>query len=404
MTKSQDNGRLWIVSELYYPEDTSTGYFLTRLAEHLAQTNPTSAICAQPSYSKRGLVAPRREVHNGVDIHRFRGTSFSKDNLLGRLINVLVINLAVLFYCLRLLRRGDRALVVTNPPFLPFVVAPVCWLKGVKCVLRVEDVYPDALIAAGFTTPQSVLVAVWRRIAAYFYNRFDHIIVLGRDMRDIIVERASVPVNIICNWADSKDVLPLSREQNPIVNDAGLRDSFIVQYSGNMGRTHDLESLVESAKYMRDEKHIHFLFSGWGAKRAWLEKAAVNVPNMTVLPHQPRERLPFLLTAGDVSVISMMPGMSGISVPSRLYNVLAAGRPIIAVVDETSEIARVVSEEQIGWVVAPGDVPALLNAIRQASQAGALLTQMGERARAVAEEKYCFAVSAQGYDKLFATL
>jgi colanic acid biosynthesis glycosyl transferase WcaI len=401
---STNVNRVWFVSELFYPEETSTGYFLTRLAEHLAGSFPTSAICAQPSYSKRGIVAPSREKHRGVDIHRFRGTTFRKDNLIGRVINILTINVAVFFYCLRLFKRGDRVLVVTNPPLLPFVVAPVCWLKGAKCVLRVEDVYPDALVASGFAKPGSLLVRLWNAVARWFYNRFDHIIVLGRDMENVIAERASTPVQIICNWADNQDVKPLTRQQNPIVCETGLANCFVVQYAGNMGRTHDMEILIAAAKLLNNETDIHFLLSGWGAKRAWLENASTECPNVTVLPHQPRERLPYLLTACDVSVISLMPGMSGISVPSRLYNVLAAGRPVIAIVDEDSEIARVIREEHVGWVVKPRDVEGFALAVREASQQGSKLVQMGERARTVAEQKYSFAASAQDYVELFATL
>jgi colanic acid biosynthesis glycosyl transferase WcaI len=143
--------RLWVVSELYYPEETSTGHFLTHIAEGLAAHYPVSALCSQPTYSKRGSRAPRREVRHGVEIHRGLGTTFDKDVLPGKLANALTISLSLFLTALRRFRRGDVALVVTNPPFLPFLTRLACALRGARCVLLIHDVYPETLIAAGWT-------------------------------------------------------------------------------------------------------------------------------------------------------------------------------------------------------------------------------------------------------------
>ena len=275
-------------------------------------------------------------------------------------------------------------LVVTNPPTLPFFIAPVCWLRGAKCILRIEDVYPDALVAAGFARPKSVLVSLWSRLAAKFYSHFDCIVVLGRDMYELIAERTPVPMKVIRYWADSHDIVPIRHEHNPIMQEFNLLGQFIIQYAGNMGRTHDMRTLTEAAALLSDNKNVRFLFAGWGKKRAWLQERTKDMPNVLLLPNQPRSRSRYLLTACDLAVISLVSGMSGISVPCRLYNMLASGRPVLAVADEGSEIARIVREEQVGWVIQPGDAAGFANAVREAYANPALLAEMGVRARAAA--------------------
>jgi len=157
-----------------------------------------------------------------------------------------------------------------------------------------------------------------------------------------------------------------------------------------MGRTHGLECIVEAACRTADRGDVHFLFIGWGAKRRWLEESirARGLQNVTVLPYLPREELAISLNACDLAVISFVPGMIGSSVPGRMYNIMAAGKPIVAVAEPESELALVVKEEGIGWVVPPGDSARLVEAILEAKASSSLIAEMGARARALVETKY----------------
>lgn len=398
--------KLKIVSELYYPEQTSTGYFLTGIAESLATSRPVNVVSVQPTYSSRGVMAPTRERRHGVDIVRSKATSFNKDRVLGKMLNWLTVSVSIFCHLLRTLERGEYVLVVTNPPLLPFLTALACRARGARYLLLIHDVYPEVLIATGKLRPDSLLAVIGRSLTGWLYRSSEHIIVLGRDMERVVVGRlvgkGAPPISLIPNWGDVDRVCPTPREENALLDRLGLVDRFVVQYSGNMGRTHGLETIVAAAARLKERAEIHFLFCGSGAKKPWLESAVSSaaLKNVTIQPSQPMAQLCDLLNGCDVAIISFMPGMAGISVPSRLYNVLAAGKPVIAVADADSELALVVIEEGVGWVVPPEDAERLAQTILVAQQSRALLRSMGDKARRVAEEKYSQARVLSSYGSL----
>jgi glycosyltransferase involved in cell wall biosynthesis len=403
---SADPGTVWIVSELYYPEETSTGYFLTVLAERLAGHFPVRVLCSQPTYSSRGAVAPRREIRHGVRIRRCRGTRLDKDVLPFRVVNLLSISLSIFAGALAGFRRGDRVIVVTNPPLLPPLVLLAARLRGARTVLLIHDVYPEVLVAAGFAAPRSMLVRALGGMARRVYAAADRIVCIGRDMRALVAARVpaaqSAKLRVIPNWGDVEAVHPSEPAANPLRARLGLGDRFVVQFMGNMGRTHGIEGLVEAATRLRERTDIHFLFVGWGGRRGWLERTVAErgLGNVTVLGPCPRDELGDYLGAGDLAAIAFLPGMAGVSVPSRMYNVLAAGRPILAVADDESELARVVREERVGWVVPPGNADSLVTTIVAAAENPAERRAMGTRARAAAEVRYSAAHAERAYRDL----
>lgn len=364
---------LWIVSELYYPEQTSTGYFLTEIAEGLADTFDVRVICGKPSYSERGMAVARTEQRHGTVIHRMRATHFNKDRLVLRAVNALTLAVAATVFALLRLRRGDRMLIVTNPPTLPPLLALVGRLRGVRSYLLVHDVYPEVLAATGMMAPGGT---AWR-MAAAFFNRtlgwFDRIVVLGRDMqtlidRKIAAGRGRATTAIIPNWGDVEEIRPIARADNPFAIDHGLLDRFVVQFSGNIGRTHDVELLLGIARRLEDLPHVVFLFVGYGGQAGTV--AAHGGANLRYLPRQPRDRLNAMLACSDATVIAFKPAMSGVSVPSRMYNVMAAGVPIIAIADADAELSRTVIENDAGWQLASGDADGLEALIRRLAGPG----------------------------------
>jgi len=386
--------RLWVVSELYHPELTSTGYFLTGLAEGMAASRVVRVICSQPTYAARGTRAATTEVRNGVHIERCVGTRFDKDRLALRLINLVTISVSIGWLVFRRVRRGDVVLVVTNPPSLPFVVYPAAHLRGARVVLRIEDVYPEVLIAAGMSKPSSLLVRLVGAATRMLYRRMERIVVLGRDMSILVGaklgERANRMVRIP-NWGDIDSVSPLPRVSNAVLARIGASDKFVVQYMGNMGRTHGVDTLAAAALRLRGVPGLHFLFIGWGARKAALEAMVSDerLTHVSVLPACSQEELSMHVNAADLVVIAFQEGMAGVSVPSRMYNVMAAGKPILAVAESHSELACAVLEERIGWVVTPNDVDALATAIMHAAaMLQDELLAMGARAREAAVSRY----------------
>lgn len=387
--------RVWIVSELYYPEETSTGYFLTGIAEGLAKRFRVGVLCSQPTYSRRGLRAPNNEFHNGVRIHRCWSTRFNKDILSLRFVNMLSITLMIFLNGVLRFRSADFVIVVTNPPILPFAVLLASSLRRSQRCLLIHDVYPEVLVGSGIIKRDSALVGSIGWLMQQLYKRMARIIVLGRDMHALVKEKldgVAQRIQLIPNWADADFVRPCSRFDNPLLAGLGLANKFVIQFSGNIGRTHGIEQLLACAEQLRNEPGIHFLFIGFGGKKLWLQERAkdLNLSNVTIMDYRPRTELSVSLTACDVAIISFVPGMAGVSVPSRMYNVMAAGKPIIAVADGDSELALVVKEEDIGWVIEPGDIAALKIAILEAKTNSDRLAAMGRRARRAAETKYSF--------------
>jgi glycosyltransferase involved in cell wall biosynthesis len=396
---------IWVISELYYPEETSTGYILTKIAEGMNRYYTVDVLCSQPTYSGRGVHAPAREQRNGVNIWRCWSTTLHKDVLIFRLINFITISLSIFFSAWLKIGKQDVVLVVTNPPLLPFLISFVCRLRGAKCMLLVHDVYPEVLGAAGMVRESSVLDRVVDWFTRQLYQSVSRIIVLGRDMAGIVdhkLTETALKGVIIPNWADVDLVSPCSRQENILLSELGLTTQFVIQYAGNMGRTHGLEYLGEAAQRLAHIQDIHFLFIGSGAKKKWLEESihSRGIRNVTIIGNRKRAEQPVFLNACDIAIISYVPGMAGISVPSRMYNIKAAGKPIIAVADETSELALVVNEEQIGWVVPPGDVDHIITVILEAQANPDRLAEMGRRARQAAETKYSFERIIEAYHSL----
>jgi glycosyltransferase involved in cell wall biosynthesis len=401
--------KLWIVSELFYPEQTSTGYFLTRIAEGLAKTYEVHAICGQPSYSERGTVAPRREIYKGMTISRVLASHFNKDRISYRVINVVTLSLSVVFFMLWHFRKGDRMLIVTNPPTLPPFAALICRFKGVKSYLLVHDVYPEILSAAGFLKTKSLFYKLLRSVMRKTFCSYDRIITLGRDMQQLISIKTDLSVqkiDIIPNWGDIDEVVPVQREANAFAIEHGLTEQCIIQFSGNIGRTHDIESIIEAAIRLQHRSDILFLFVGYGGKTRIIDDSVAfgKSSNIKFLPRQPRELLGPMLACSDATIIAFEKAMKGISVPSRMYNVMSAGTPIIAMAEADSELAMVVGEIKAGWVVSQGDVEQLVQTITHIADTKneAKHSALGQNGRNAVMQSYTLDHILQQYHKILA--
>jgi colanic acid biosynthesis glycosyl transferase WcaI len=385
--------RLWIVSELYYPEESATGYYVTHIAEGLAASFPVSVLCSQPTYASRGVKAPWREHRNGVNVRRCWSTTFSKDKLLSRFANVITICVSLFVAALRASRAGDVFLVTTNPPLLPAFISLAAKLRRARCVMLTHDVYPDVLASIGVLRKESFAYRAVSSVGSKIFRSMDMVFVLGRDMEVLVrghLGASAVPVQVITNWADTESIVPLPRMTNPLLRDLGLADKFVILYSGNMGRTHSVETIVEAARRLRRHSDIFFLLIGWGAKEGWLKNTVVQeqLDNILVMLPRPRHEIPISLNACDLAIISFVSSMAGISVPSRMYNIMSAGKPLLAATDESSELAMLINEEGAGITVSPEDPQGLAEAILALRADRRVLNEMGRLARRAAECKY----------------
>ncbi len=400
---SNRESRLWVFSEVYYPEETGTGYYITKIAEHLSKTRKVGAICVQPSYSRYGDRAPQYEIHNGVEIFRCQSIIPKNRSLPARLIKVASITLSLSWNAAFRLRRGDSILVVTNPPTLPTLAALLSVFYRTPYFLLINDMYPEVLVACGLMKESSLAYKVLRRVSRFVLRRAHRIITVGRDMQ----QKASLSrsrgaaegIVVIPQWSDSGQICPSPRNENVLLRELGLTHKFIVEYAGNMGHPHGVETLAEVIKTLRSDPDIHFLILGSGIKRQLLDDLVTSgAQNLTLLHELPRKDQQTFLNACDVSIMALVPGMLGLGVPSRTYNLMAAGKPVIALVSEDSETAKVVREEGIGWVVAPGDVNKAVEAVLSAKENREQLLEMGMRGRQAAERKYSPETTLRQFD------
>lgn len=267
--------RLWVVSELYYPEETSTGYYLTKIAEGLAGDFEVKVLCGQPNYFKRGVKAPWRETHKGVDIRRCAGTTLNKDVIAFRVVNMITLGLSAFFKALVNFRKNDIVLVVTTPPSMPFILAVASILKRAKYIPLIHDNYPELAIAAKKLRPNSIISRITRSINKWLFSCARKIIVVGRDMRILVSEKVknkSIPIAVIPNWAETEVLEPRPREENVLLKELGLTERFVILYAGNMGHPNDMESVVDCVDKLKDDERFHFLFLGAGAKESGWNK------------------------------------------------------------------------------------------------------------------------------------
>jgi colanic acid biosynthesis glycosyl transferase WcaI len=400
-TKTQDQN-LWIVTELYYPEETSTGYYLTRVAEGLAVDFRVKVLCGQPNYSGRGIRAPKREIHNEVEIFRAFGTTLDKNVILYRLINMLTLSFSVFWKALLQFQKEDKILVVTTPPSLPFITALACLLRGGSYVLLIHDNYPEILIAVGKTKENSWLVKVMDFFNRWLYKYAAKVIVVGRDMEKLVekkTEGLDIPIDYIPNWAELEQVRPEPRGENILLKELNLENKFVFLYAGNMGHPNDLESIVRCAEHLKADEKFHFVFLGAGVKRKWLEREVLEkeLANVTLLAPRPRSEQNVFLNACDVAIVSLVKKMRGVSMPSRTYNILAVGKPILALAEEDSEVAKVVLEDKVGWIVPPDEPEKLLEAIIKIYDEREKIKDMEKASRKSALEKYSLAAAIINY-------
>lgn len=387
-TESKERHRIWTLSELYYPEETSTGYYMTKITETLTSKFNTFAICSQPTYLSRGIKAPRNEIHNGVNILRVPSTTFNRNNTFLKFINMLTFSISTLIIGILKIRKNDIIFVVTNPPSLPFIAMIICKIKGANYVLRIDDVYPEILVVAKKLNKDSFINFIFNYLNRVLYINALSIIVLGRDMKDLVIKKENSTkekIKIITNWGETDNIVPNSTLGDKFREELGLKNKFVLLWAGNMGIPHGIEDIFHAAKKLKMIKEIHFLFIGHGIKKDWLvsQVETNNMKNFTFLNPMPRSDQEKFLNGCDVVLSSLIPGMEGVSVPSRIYNVFSAGKPILGIGDRNTELAHVINEYNLGWNALPNDVKSVVKIIKKAASEKGKLIEMGTRARMI---------------------
>lgn len=405
---------LLVLCQLFYPELISTGQTLTELCEELVDMGvDVEVICASPTILDQKTKIPTYLEHCGIRIKRVWGTRFSKSNLIGRVINQVTYALSVFFHLL--FDTSKRPiLVLTNPPFLAFFCALLRQVGiGKPYIYLIFDVYPDTAINLGVIKGNSFLAKIWDWVNKFTFEHGSTIVVIGRCMKDVIESKMKKygighnnKIRMIHVWSDDKLIQPISKQRNPFIEKWGLKNKFVVSYSGNMGRFHDMETIMESVKLLKDYKDIVFLFIGEGHKKKWVIDFADKwqLTNCQFHTYVAKSELGFSLSCANVGIVSLLEGQEGLSVPSKTYGLMAAGVPVIAAMSSASEIARVLLEEDCGVVINPRDASGLANAILNFYNNRQRLAIMGKNAKRAIDSKYNLVLAAKAYYDLISNI
>jgi glycosyltransferase involved in cell wall biosynthesis len=372
-------GKILVVSQHYPPDPTTTATYIGGIARALAADCRVVVLSGSPKSASGDAANPQ--------VIEVAGAAAPKDALARRAIAISWLAIRMFVATLRRARREDVVFCVTTPFTLPYGVMLAAGLRGAATVLLIYDLYPEALQAAGLAKPSSLTARLIRRANAMLFRRLDAIITIGRDVAPLLLAYGGVArekIHFIPNWT----LLPAAYRAVTADNRfrAGGQNQLVVGLSGNLGLTHHPRTVFEAARLLRNNADIHFLLSGWGI--GWNElnelQAKEQLGNVTLLPPVPQPDLIEFLSAADVWVIPYRRNIAGVSIPSRLYNLLAIGRAIIVAAEPNAEAALVIGEEEIGWVVPPEEPAALAQAIARAAHDCADVADKGRRAAAAA--------------------
>ena len=333
---------------------------------------------------------------------------FGRHGLPGRAFDYLTFYLNALWRLWRTLSRGDIVVTLTDPPLICIPAAIVAFLRGARLVIWHQDLFPEIACALGVKGLRGRFAEILLKLRNIPVRHAAANVVLSRNMAQRLIDQGNSVDNIriIPNWSDGSTVYPTAPERNSLRAAWGLNEHFVVGYSGNMGRVHEFATLLDAAEQLREEPQIRFLFIGAGYQRAWIEKEAEKrgLGNIMFQPYQPRERLVDSLGVPDIHVISLRPEIEGLVFPSKLYGVLAAGRPPLFIGAELGDVAQIVRTERCGLVFGTGDAQGVAKGILQLQGDPELKHAMGQRARALFERHYDIETALLNWCQVFTPL
>jgi colanic acid biosynthesis glycosyl transferase WcaI len=393
----QKSGKVVVVSQHYPPDPSTTAAIMAAIGEYVAREADVLVLSGTAGSAAKAVGGKPQVVEVGNWMP-------GKAALLKRALAELLFTIRMFAALLAKLRRGDVALTVPAPFMLPYAFAAAAKLKGARSVLIMHDLYPDVLIMAGLLKPDSLPASAMRGLNALMFRMLDAVVVIGRDTEKLLLRyggMTSDKIRFIPNWATLARGVRAVDPDNPYRRPLSAR--FVVGLSGNLGFTHDPVIVFEAARLLRDDEDVHFLLSGWGVGFDQLRQmqAEAKLSNVTLVDRVEDDQLETFLSAADVWIIPYRRNVAGVSVPSRFYNLLAIGRPVILVSEADAEAALTVTEHDVGWVVEPGRTDELAKTISRA--AGAEDPQRAERAAEIAG-RFDFEVAMTGYCSLIREL
>lgn len=399
--------RLLVINQYYAPDLASSGQLLAELCEALAQSGmEVHAVASQPSYTTGAEPAPAFEVLNGVNVHRVSvGGSVGREHMRTRVTGYakFMFNAWRKANSLAQAQKPDVVLTFSNPPTVGLIGARVSRKFNARYVYVLYDIHPDVAIAMGFARLPAPAIWAWHRMNQYILRRADTVVVPGQAMVDTLVENKGVPrdrVQVIPNWA-RPEIAPAEQSQS-LRRELGVGEGeLMLLYAGNIGILQQLDPILDAAGELRNEG-VKFVFLGDGARREELTRRAERegMTNVSFLGFQPEDRFTKILSSADACLVTLQPGMDRLSAPSRAYTFLSAGRPLVAMMPSDADLAKMISETDVGWNVLDGHELAEL--AREMKENLPEIEKRGVNARALYDERFTKSRVSQEYINLIA--
>ncbi len=390
---------LWIISELFPPDETSTAFILGEIANVMSEKYDVKVLCGPKVYDKRKKTDPRNKfaLNSQVSVTHVQGVDLDKNTFWGKAIRFIVISKQLYYLAKKSITQGDKVLIVTNPAPVVALVSRLKKKQNFELNILVHDVFPENTVPAGLRLPKFVYEFLKRHFDRA-YGRADQLIALGRDMKQVLEKKIAhfehhPKVTIIENWADLDIVSPVETTRDT--------QKIALLYAGNIGRVQGLQAFLDC--FMNaNNKEVEFHLWGTGAEENNLKFLVEKNDLQNVLFHGGylRSKQQEVLNDCNLALVTLSEGMFGLGVPSKSYNIMAAGKAILYIGDANSEIGLLVKEKQIGFVFEPGDRVGVTNFLASLSDDMIpVIKQMGIRAREVAEKEYAKGIILDKFSK-----
>ncbi|WP_341876741.1 glycosyltransferase family 4 protein [Defluviitalea saccharophila] len=405
--------KILMVLNYFYPEYASTGQLMTELCREIQNEFHITVIAAMPSYTAE----KQTEVYNKIQYDQYENiriirvpvTKIDKTNKKSRLKYIFSYFINALKVILKE-EKYDIIFTISQPPILGGWLGTLGkLLKRNKLIYCIEDFNPEQIEAVGYSK-KKWLTELARYLDNLTCKYADQIIVVGRDMKSTLLKRISAineeKISVINNWINEEEVYPLTKDHFKVqefINRHNLSNKFIIMYSGNIGLYYDLENIIKVIEKFKTYQDMQFVFIGEGAKKQELIQYVEThrMENVLFLPYQPKEDIIYSLNAADLHLVTNQKGIKGVSVPSKIYGVMAVGKTILGILEKDSEAEILIRESQCGIVVDPQDYKSIEESIRNLYNHREQLESIGVRGRKYLEEHLKMKDSIDMYRKLF---
>lgn len=385
--------KLIFINRFFHPDHSATSQMLTDLAFFMAECgHDVQVITSRLLYDNPSTVLPTGEKIKGVSIHRVWTSRFGRNFLPGRALDYLTFYSSTAWRLLQLVKKGDLVIAKTDPPMISVLASWISHWRGATLVNWLQDLFPEVAIKLGVRGFSGFFGKWLSDISDLSLQRAGMNIVIGERMKASLLNK-DIPCNrvkVIHNWADGAVIRPLEQDHNPLRKEWHLENKFIVAHSGNLGRAHEYQTVLEAARRLIEDQEILFLFIGAGAQlsRLKVEAEEPGLSNIIFKPYQAGDKLCYSLTLPDLHLTILRPEMEGLIVPSKIYGILASGTASLFVGDRNGEVAHILREAKAGTTVRTGDVQSLVEKIIEFRDNPENRLQMGVNARRVFNERF----------------